>query len=79
VSARAAAARAPLTERPAWQALTEHYKKAGELHLRELFAADAGRGERLCLEAAGLFLDYSKNRVTDETLALLVRLANESG
>jgi glucose-6-phosphate isomerase len=79
LSPHAAASSTPLIERPAWQALTEHYKKAGKLHLRELFAADAGRGERLCLEAAGLYLDYSKNRVTGETLALLVRLANESG
>jgi glucose-6-phosphate isomerase len=74
-----AAPRTPLTQLPAWQALSEHYKKAGKLQLRELFAADAGRGERLCLEACGLYLDYSKNRITDETLALLMRLANESG
>ena len=69
----------PLTERPAWRALLEHHKKIGTLHLRDLFAADAGRGERLTLEAAGLYLDYSKNRVTDETLTLLVNLAKECG
>jgi glucose-6-phosphate isomerase len=69
----------PLAERPAWRALLEHYQKTRTLHLRDLFAADAGRGERLTLEAAGLFLDYSKNRVTDETMALLVRLATECG
>jgi glucose-6-phosphate isomerase len=69
----------PLTERPAWRALVEHHKKVGTLHLRDLFGADPGRGERLSLEAVGLYLDYSKNRVTDETLALLVRLAQECG
>ena len=69
----------PLAERPAWRALLEHYKKTCTLHLRDLFAADAGRGERLTLEAAGLYLDYSKNRITDETITLLVRLANECG
>jgi len=69
----------PLSERPAWRALLQHYHQSSKLHLRELFAADPGRGERLSLEAAGLYLDYSKNRVTDETLALLVRLANECG
>jgi glucose-6-phosphate isomerase len=70
---------APLTQRPAWKALGEHYQKIRDVHLRELFAADSRRGERLTLEAAGLFLDYSKNRVTDETLKLLVQLADESG
>jgi glucose-6-phosphate isomerase len=69
----------PLTERPAWRALREHHKTVGTLHLRELFAEDPGRGERLSLEALGLYLDYSKNRVTDETIALLVRLAQECG
>ena len=69
----------PLAERPAWRALLEHHKKTATLHLRDLFASDAGRGERLTLEAAGLYLDYSKNRITDETIALLVRLANECG
>ena len=64
--------------RPAWSALSAHYQKLAPLHLRELFAKDPGRGERLTLEAAGIFLDYSKNRVTDETLALLGQLAQES-
>jgi len=66
-------------ERPAWQALAAHHKKIGTLHMRELFASDPNRGERLAIEACGLYLDYSKNRVTDETLALLVRLANDCG
>jgi glucose-6-phosphate isomerase len=69
----------PLRQRPAWQALEQHYAKIGPQHLRDLFAADPGRGERLTAEAAGLYLDYSKNRVTDETLALLVQLAQECG
>jgi glucose-6-phosphate isomerase len=69
----------PLRSRPAWAALAEHHEKIKDLHLRELFAADADRGERLTIEAAGLFLDYSKNRVTDETLALLFELAAQSG
>jgi glucose-6-phosphate isomerase len=69
----------PLRQRPAWKALERHYEEIRELHLRELFAADPERGERLAAEGAGLYLDYSKNRVTDETLALLVRLAEESG
>jgi glucose-6-phosphate isomerase len=66
-----------LTERPAWKALEAHHRKVKDLHLRRLFADDPGRGERLTAEAAGVFLDYSKHRVTDETLALLVRLAEE--
>jgi len=70
---------ARLVERPAWQALAAHHKKIGTLHMRELFASDPNRGERLAIEACGLYLDYSKNRVTDETLALLVRLANDCG
>ena len=69
----------PLRDRPAWKALEAHYQKMRDRHLRELFADDPGRGERLTAEAAGLFLDYSKNRVTDETLKLLVQLAEESG
>ena len=69
----------PLTARPAWKALEAHHEKIRALHLRTLFADDATRGERLTAEAAGLYLDYSKNRVTDETLALLCRLAEESG
>jgi glucose-6-phosphate isomerase len=68
-----------LIERPAWAALQAHHKGIAPLHLRQLFADDSQRGERLTLEAAGIYLDYSKNRVTDETLALLVQLAEESG
>ena len=69
----------PLPERKAWQALRRHHAEIAGQHLRELFAADPGRGERLTAEAAGLYLDYSKNRVTDETMGLLVELAAESG
>src|SRR5579863_6564615 len=69
----------PLPERKAWQALKRHHAEIAGRHLREVFAADPGRGERLTAEAAGLFLDYSKNRVTDETMRLLLELAAESG
>ena len=69
----------PLTNLPAWKALTAHHKKIKDVTLHELFAADAKRGEKLTASGAGLFLDYSKNRVTDETLKLLLELANESG
>ncbi|PYM97662.1 MAG: glucose-6-phosphate isomerase [Candidatus Rokuibacteriota bacterium] len=69
----------PLTARPAWKALQAHYEKIRDFHLRTLFADDAKRGERLTAEAVGVFLDYSKNRVTDDTLALLRRLAEECG
>src|ERR1700734_4012046 len=68
----------PLRQRPAWKALEQHHHEIGGRHLRELFAQDPGRGERLAAEAVGLYLDYSKNRVTDETLALLIQLAQES-
>jgi glucose-6-phosphate isomerase len=68
-----------LTERPAWKALRRHYDEIRNLHLRTLFADDPGRGERYGAEAAGLYLDYSKHRVTDETLRLLLALAEESG
>jgi len=68
-----------LTARPAWKALATHYKKILPLHLRKLFADDPKRGERMTMEAAGIFLDYSKNRITDQTIQLLLRLANESG
>jgi glucose-6-phosphate isomerase len=68
-----------LRERPAWKALEQHYAEIAEVHLRQLFADDPERGERLTAEAAGLYLDYSKNRVTDETMRLLVQLAEESG
>ncbi len=69
----------PLRERKAWQALQRHYDEIAGRHLRELFGTDPGRGERLTAEACGLYLDYSKNRVTDETMRLLVDLAEESG
>ena len=69
----------PLTARQSWKALQAHQEKIRESHLRTLFAEDSTRGERLTAEAAGIHLDYSKNRVTDETLALLRRLAEESG
>jgi glucose-6-phosphate isomerase len=69
----------PLRERKAWQALERHYAEISGTHLRDLFAADPGRGERLTAEAEGVYLDYSKNRITDETLALLIELAEESG
>ncbi len=69
----------PLRERKAWQALERHYAEIGSRHLRDLFKTDPGRGERLTAEAEGIYLDYSKNRVTDETMRLLVELAEESG
>ena len=69
----------PLPKRKSWKALQAHYKKVRELHLRELFAEDPTRGERMTAEAVGLFFDYSKNRITDETVKLLVELAVESG
>jgi glucose-6-phosphate isomerase len=69
----------PLTKRPAWKALAAHYKRVRVLHLRELFADDPTRGERLTAEAVGLYLDYSKHRITDETLTLLLQLVEESG
>jgi glucose-6-phosphate isomerase len=69
----------PLKKRPAWAALEAHHRKLAGVDLRKLFDEDAKRGERLTLEAAGIYLDYSKNRVTDETLKLLVQLAEESG
>lgn len=68
-----------VTELPAWKALSAHFQKIDRLHLRELFAQDPKRGERLTVEAAGLYLDYSKNRITDETLALLLQLTEQSG
>ena len=72
-------AESPLrTARPAWQALTAHHQQVRGLHLRQLFADDPTRGERMTVEAVGLYLDYSKNRITDETLQLLLQLAEES-
>jgi glucose-6-phosphate isomerase len=68
----------PLTKRTAWKALTAHYKKISKIHLRKLFADDPKRGDRLTLEAAGIFLDYSKHRINDQTIKLLLQLADES-
>ena len=70
---------APLRERPGWSALERHYDAIRDVHLRDLFANDPRRGERFVAEGAGLYLDYSKNRITDETVALLLQLAEESG
>ena len=69
----------PKTSNTAWSALASHYKAVSKLHLRQLFADDSKRGERLTVDAVGLYLDYSKNRVSDETLRLLLHLAEESG
>jgi glucose-6-phosphate isomerase len=69
----------PTVARPAWKALEAHYKQVRKLHLRELFVSDPRRGERMTVEAASIYLDYSKNRITDETLKLLLQLAQESG
>jgi glucose-6-phosphate isomerase len=68
-----------LTQSPAWQALADHYQQVHDIHLRSLFAEDPKRGERFTLEAAGIYLDYSKNRVTDVTMRLLLQLAEASG
>ena len=67
------------TKPSAWKALASHYKTISKLHLRQLFADDPKRGQRMAVEASGLYLDYSKNRITDETLKLLLQLAEESG
>jgi glucose-6-phosphate isomerase len=69
----------PVTERRSWKALVTHHQNVRELHLRQLFGDDPTRAERMSVQAVGLYLDYSKNRVTDETLKLLVQLADESG
>jgi len=69
----------PLRRRPAWALLEKHYQKLKAVHLHKLFADDRERGARLAIEAVGLYLDYSKNRITDETLRLLLQLAHESG
>src|SRR5262245_41996689 len=65
--------------RPAWASLKKHHQKIRRVHLRQLFAKDRLRGDRLVVEAAGIYFDYSKNRVTDETMGLLLELARESG
>jgi glucose-6-phosphate isomerase len=69
----------PLSERPAWKALEAHHQRIQGIQLKQLFADDPGRGDRFTLEAAGIFLDYSKNRITNETVKLLIQLAEESG
>ena len=69
----------PAGKRQSWKALESHYKEISKVHLRDLFKEDPKRGERMTVEAVGLYLDYSKNRITDETLELLVRLAAEAG
>jgi glucose-6-phosphate isomerase len=79
LSSRSTAQAQLLTERPAWKALAEHYQTVRGLHLRQLFADDPRRGERFTAEAAGIYLDYSKHRITDETIRLLVGLAEECG
>ena len=68
-----------LTKSPSWRALEAHYEKMKDIQLRQLFAGDPNRGDRLVAKAAGLYLDYSKNRITDETIRLLIQLANERG
>src|SRR5271170_6484960 len=68
-----------LSARPAWKGLQADYRKIRDLHLRKLFADDPTRGERMAAEAVGIYLDYSKNRITDQTIKLLIQLAEESG
>jgi glucose-6-phosphate isomerase len=68
----------PLRDRASWKALEQHHAEIGGRHLRELFAENPGRGERMCADTTGPYLDYSKNRVTDETLRLLIELAHDS-
>src|SRR5579859_2311345 len=69
----------PLRNLPAWKALGAHHKAIENIHLSALFADDARRGERFAVEDVGIYLDYSKNRITDETLTLLLQLAEQSG
>lgn len=69
----------PLTASPAWKSLEAHHQKIRELHLRELFSGDPKRGERMTVEGVGIYLDYSKSRITDETLKLLLQLSDECG
>lgn len=77
-SSRPQPASAPLPTQPAWKALREHHAKIKHVHLRQLFAEDPRRGERFALDAAGLYFDYSKNRITTETMRLLLDLAAKS-
>src|SRR4051812_41349467 len=80
MAARSETSRTPSTSaRAAWEALRDHYETMRGLHLRDLFADDPTRGERMTAESAGVYLDYSKNRVNDETLKLLIELADQSG
>ncbi|HVT96582.1 MAG TPA: hypothetical protein VHE33_03690, partial [Acidobacteriaceae bacterium] len=79
MSTTATAVQRPLTSLPAWKALQAHYEKIRTQHLRELFRTDAQRGTRLTVEAEGIYLDYSKHRITDETVKLLLDLAEQSG
>src|ERR1700761_7080714 len=79
MSATATAAKTALTELPAWKALQQHYETLKKPHLRELFASDSERGTRLTAEAEEIYFDYSKHRITDETLKLLLQLAEQSG
>src|SRR5262245_25665733 len=67
-----------LTERSSWKALEKHYSQIRDVHLRQLFAEDRNRGERMTAEAIGIYLDYSKHRINDETIRLLLQLAEES-
>src|SRR5258705_12218821 len=69
----------PLTKRRAWKALSTHYEEIRKLHLRNLLANDPTRGDRMTADGAGVYLDYSKNRIMDETIKLLIELAVESG
>ena len=69
----------PLRKRPGWIALEAHHQAMKGVHLRRLFAGDPKRGERLAVEGAGVYLDYSKNRISDETIGLLLELAQECG
>ena len=69
----------PLRTRPAWKLLEKHHQKLRSIHLRDLFAEDRERGEKLAIETTGIYLDYSKNRITAETLRLLLQLARECG
>src|ERR1700744_6365958 len=79
MSATATAVQTPLTSLPAWKALQAHYDKIHTQHLRDLFRSDPSRGTRLTAEAAGIYLDYSKHRIIDETVKLLLELAEQSG
>ncbi|HVD75769.1 MAG TPA: hypothetical protein VNC81_19540, partial [Xanthobacteraceae bacterium] len=80
MAARSEISRTPSTStHAAWQALRDHYETVRGLHLRDLFADDPTRGERMTAEAAGVYLDYSKHRINDETLKLLIELAEQSG